>query len=159
MSGCHLVKKYDYTGERRNKPIRDASLIIGKYTMSNKNDFTVYGLDGDALILGERPVSAKPGEVQPLPRGSKPGALPKIKWAETDPRTAILGGVGVLAPKAEKFYRWEYGTNLKQIVELSKTEADKAIRRAQSRLIATAAETEKKTIDAATSGPKPTDKP
>ncbi len=154
-----VVKKYDYTGERRNKPIRESTLIISKYTMSNKNDFTVYGLDGDALILGERPVSAKPGEVQPLPRGSKPGASPKIKWPETDPRTALLGGMGVFAPKAEKFYRWEYGKNLKQIVELSKTEADKAIRRAQSSLVAKPDVTEKKTIDVKPEAPKPTDKP
>lgn len=116
-------------------------------TMRNKNEFTVYGVDTDnSLILGEKPTGLTPElpkeDKNPQPGrggiggggfGGRPQTKPTLP--PPDPKAAIIGGMVVTAPKAEKFYRWEYGTTLKQIVELSKPEAEKAIRRVQTRFL------------------------
>ena len=80
------------------------------------------------------------------------GGTPKVTLPAPDPNAAVIGGLVVTAPKAEKFYRWEYGKTLKQIVELSKPEAEKAIRRVQTRFLPSAtgatADTSPATTDA-----------
>ena len=123
-------------------------------TMRNKNEFTVYGVDtDDSLIVGERPTGLSPefpkdDKTQPRPvvgGQGRPTTRPTLPPA--DPKAALVGGMVVTAPKAEKFYRWEYGKNLSQIVELSKGEAEKAIQRAQTRFLPDA-----KTTSAAPAG-------
>lgn len=145
------VYKWEYdnfkvdVSSRRKKTYSQETLEISKYTMLNKNNFTVYGVDDldGSLILGEKPSGLAPE----LPKDDKKpvvgapggfgGARPSTKptLPPADPRAAVIGGMVVTAPKPEKFYRWEYGKNLKQIVELSKPEADAAIKRAQSRFL------------------------
>lgn len=131
--------------KKRERGYDSKVLDISRYTMSNKNEFTIYGVDIDgALILGEKPsgLSADLPKEEKAPQpnrvGGRPGfggGSPKVTLPAPDPKAAVVGGLVVTAPKAEKFYRWEYGKNLKQIVELSKPEADKAIRRAQTRFL------------------------
>ena len=152
------VTKYYYDNfkinpaERKKKEyMNQETLEISKpSTMSNKNNFTVYGVDTDgSLILGERPTGLTPE----LPKDDRTPARPgggfggggfgggrqpsRTALPPADPKAALIGGLVVTAPKAEKFYRWESGKNLKQIVELSKSEADAAIRRAQTRFLST----------------------
>lgn len=131
--------KIDIT-ERKKKAYSQDTLEISKHTMSNKNNFTVYGVDTDgSLILGERPAVVLPE----LPKDDKTPARPggggrpaaKPVMPPPDPKAAVIGGVVVTTPKAEKFYRWKSGDSLKQIVELSKGEAEKAIHRAQTRFL------------------------
>lgn len=145
------VYKWEYqdfkvdAAARKKKVYSQDTLEISKYTMINKNDFTVYGVDTDgSLILGEKPTGLSPelskdDKTQPVRgaggggAGGRPTTRPSLPPA--DPKAAVVGGMVVTAPKAEKFYRWEYGKSLKQIVELSKGEAEKAIRRAQTRFL------------------------
>ena len=158
-----VVYKWEYwdhkanAEDRKKKAYRQDTLEISKSSMSNKNNFTVYGVDTDgSLVLGERPTGLTPE----LPKEDKKavggggvggGGRPttKVVLPPADPKAAVVGGLVVTAPKAEKFYRWEPGTNLKQIVELTKPEAEKAIRRAQTRFLPTAT---------ATPAPPPDDK-
>ncbi len=136
-------------------------LDISRWTMINKNDFVIYGVDTDgSLVLGEKPSGLAPE----LPKDDKKpvvggfgagagagfggggqggGARPSSKTTlpPPDPKASVIGGMVVTAPKAEKFYRWESGKSLKQIVELSKPDAEKAIKRAQTRFLPTPAAT------------------
>lgn len=141
------VYKWEYqdykadASQRKKKVYSQETLEISKYTMSNKNDFTVYGVDTDgSLILGERPAAVLPElpkddktPARPGGGGGRPAAKPVMP--PPDPKAAVIGGVVVTTPKAEKFYRWKSGDSLKQIVELSKGEAEKAIRRVQTRFL------------------------
>ncbi|MCU0706439.1 MAG: hypothetical protein MUF18_20980 [Fimbriiglobus sp.] len=141
------VTKFYYEMHRLNPADRkkkeymnQETLEISKATtMSNKNNFTVYGVDTDgSLILGERPIGPTgKDDKKPAPGGfgGRPPAKPTLPLA--DPKQAVAGGLVVMAPQPEKFYRWEPGKNLKQVVELNKAEAEKAIRRAQTRFLPT----------------------
>lgn len=123
---------------KKKEYMNEPTLDISKFTMSNKNNFTIYGVDTDgSLILGERPTLPEPpkDDKKPGGGGGRPPAKPTLP--PPDPKAALIGGPVVFAPRAEKFYRWKSGDNLKQIVELSKTEADAAIRRAQTRFLPT----------------------
>jgi hypothetical protein len=156
------VYKWEYqdfkvdAAARKKKVYSQDTLEISKYTMINKNDFTVYGVDTDgSLILGEKPTGLAPelandDKARPGGNGTsgRPTGRPTLPAA--DPKAAVVGGLVVTAPKAEKFYRWESGKSLKQIVELSKGEAEKAIRRAQTRFLPAAP-------DAKTTSTPPTD--
>jgi hypothetical protein len=130
------VRKYYYIGDKRKPPERSTTLEISNVYMSNKNNFTVLAVDGDDLILSETasglaPPTVAPKEDKPkTTSGSKRTPLPP-----PDPRAMVLGGFAVTAPKPEKFYRWEYGKTLADLVELTKAEADKAVQRAHSRVI------------------------
>lgn len=129
--------------KRKQKVYSQDTLEIGKWTMSNKNNFTVYGVDTDgSLILGEKPTLPEPAKEEKKPAGpggvgGRPQQPAKPVLPPTDPKAALIGGPVVFAPRAEKFYRWKSGDNLKQIVELSKKDADEAIRRAQTRFLTT----------------------
>ncbi len=130
--------------KRKQKLYSQETLEISKYTMSNKNDFTVYGVDTDgSLILGERPTGLTPelpkDDKKPVGGGGRPTT--KTTFPPPDPNASVIGGLVVTAPKPEKFYRWESGKSLKQVVELSKPEAEKAIKRAQTRFLPTPAAT------------------
>lgn len=142
------VFKWEYqdykadAAQKKKKVYSQETLEISKYTMRNKNDFTVHGVDTDgSLILSERPAVEAAKEEKPRPGGGFGGGFgggrPPATKPPLDPKAAVVGGIGVpAAPRPEKFYRWESGKSLKQIVELNKAEADKAIRRAQTRFLA-----------------------
>jgi hypothetical protein len=155
-----VVKSYKFeyenfkidSAQRRKKVYSQDTLEISKYTMLNKNNFTVYGVDTDgSLILGEKPTGLAPDlpkDDKNQPRqgggggvgggGGRPvggGGGSRVALPPPDPKAAVIGGMVVTAPKAEKFYRWQADTNLKQIVELSKADAEKAIKRAQTRFL------------------------
>jgi hypothetical protein len=99
---------------------------------SGNRKFWVYGLDGKSLILGDRdsstPVAEAPkGKGNVFAKGNKGApALPPA-----DPKAAILGGLVVVGPKVERFYRWEFTQTMKQIKEIPKAEADAIIRKIQ----------------------------
>jgi len=99
---------------------------------STNRKFWVYGLAGDALILGDRNASATAetpkGKNNILVKGGRGGA-PALPPA--DPKAAILGGVAAIGPKPERFYRWKNGDTLKLIQEIPKAEADAIIRAIQ----------------------------
>ncbi len=127
---------------KKKEYMNEPTLDISKFTMSNKNNFTVYGVDTDgSLIIGERPTLPEPAKEEKKPAvgggGGRPQPPAKPTLPPPDPKAALIGGPVVFAPRAEKFYRWKSGDSLKQIVELSKTEADAAIRRAQTRFLPT----------------------
>ncbi len=129
------VKKFYYIGDKRKPPERSTTLEISNVYMSNKNNFTVLAIDGDDLILSEITTGLAPMPVkEDKPKsGTKPST--RVSLPPPDPRATILGGFVVTAPKPVKFYRWEYGKSLTDLVELTKAEADKAIQRAHSRVI------------------------
>ena len=131
------VKKYYYVADKRSKsPERSTTLDIGNVYMSNKNSFTVLAVDGDDLILSEITTGLAPTPVkEDKPKTGNGKTSTRVTLPPPDPRATILGGFVVTAPKPEKFYRWEYGKNLNELVELTKAEADKAIQRAHSRVI------------------------
>ncbi len=133
--------------EYMNEPLLDISKPAA---MSNKNVFAVYGVEKDgALLLGERPPAVLPPDP---PKGTKPGG--KVVLPPPDPKATILGGVAALAPRPEKFYRWESGKTLKQLVELTTPEAEKAIRLSKAWLV----EDKKLAVPTTTDTPKPDEK-
>lgn len=150
-----VVYKWEYwdhkvnVEDRKKKAYRQDTLEISKSTMSNKNNFTVYGVDTDgSLILGEKPTGLSPvypDDKKPVGGGFGGGfggrPSSKTPLPPADPKAAVIGGMVVTAPKPEKFYRWESGKSLKQIVELSKPEAESAIKRAQTRFLPAATST------------------
>jgi hypothetical protein len=165
------VAKFEYqdfkldAAQRRKKVYSQDTLEISKYTMLNKNNFTVYGVDTDgSLILGEKPTGLSPD--LPKADGNQPrggggiggggigggrqggGGPPRVTLPPPDPKAAVIGGMVVTAPKAEKFYRWHSDTSLKQIEELTKADAEKAIKRAQTRFLPNATKDAALTPDA-----------
>jgi hypothetical protein len=153
-----VVKKFYFVGGKKKLADRGDLLEIANSSMRNKHKFTVYGLDDDAIIVGEKPSGlaelvkgAEPPRDDRNGGGGRPGSGPgrgngpKTPLPPADPKAAVLGGAGaVLAPRAERFYRWEYGQPLNKLVELQGKEAEKAVQRAQSSLFAAAP------VDAAT---------
>lgn len=140
-----VVKKYEFNAHKIDPTKRkalldrwDDVLEISKYTMSTKHTFRVYGLDGDALIVGE-----KPSGLADLTKagGGPPSAARRTPLGPPDPQAALLGGLAVTAPRAEKIYRWNHGDPLSKIVELKGKEAEKAVQRAQTSLLDRAAAT------------------
>lgn len=93
---------------------------------STNRTFKIYGVDGNALVLGET-------------AGADPKAKPTGKFTKPpqDLKPAILGSVfaGVPVPKGEKYFRWEVGVPLKGIKELNAADAQKAIQRALGGLL------------------------
>ncbi len=88
---------------------------------STKHLYKIYGVDGNALILGETE-----GKEPAKAGGPRPGktATPK---PDADPKPASV--------PVEKFYRWEVGAALKGITEMKADEAQKAIQRALGGLL------------------------
>jgi hypothetical protein len=156
-----VVRKFWFIGGKKQTPTRSDMLEISHTSMSNKHKFKVYGLDGDSLILGEKPSGLAeltkaaggsgsgfggpgggfggPGAGGGGRGGGRGGPSVRTPLPPADPQAAILGGYGaVTAPRPEKIYRWKDGDTLNKIVELKDKEAEKAIQRAQSSLISTA---------------------
>lgn len=128
------TKKSDFYPDGRMKdssfPKEGNLLAFSDDKSSTKHSFKIYGVDGNALILGEGMVKESKGT------GAKfgGGEIPK---PTVDAKPAILGGAFVAVPvvKGEKFYRWEVGVSLKGIKELDPDEAQKAIQRASGGLL------------------------
>ena len=123
-----VVKKFYYNGPKKRMGDRGEKLDIENASMRTKHSFAILGVDGDALILSERPpgLAAEKSADKPKAKGSKP---PRLVMPSPDPRATLFGGLAVALPKPEKYYRWDYGKSLKDIVELTKSDADKAIAR------------------------------
>ncbi len=91
----------------------------------------VYGLNGNALILGEKEKKpdppkddkAKAGGGRPA-KGAKP---PAVALPKPDPVMGAVGGLGAIKPTAEKFYWWEVGQPLSQMRLLSEKDAKLAV--------------------------------
>jgi hypothetical protein len=110
-------------------------LDIQNPASSGNRKFWVYGLDGKALILGDRdslaPAAAEVPKKNMFAKGAK-GAAPVVPvLPPADPKAAIMGGVVAIGPKVERFYRWEFTQTMKQIKEIPKAEADAIIRTIQ----------------------------
>ncbi len=123
------TKKSNFYPDGRMK---DASYPKGGNVLAFSDDksstnrtFKIYGVDGNALVLGETA-----GD----PKGKLTGKFTK---PPQDLKPAILGSVfaGVPVPKGEKFFRWEVGVPLKGIKELNADDAQKAIQRALGGLL------------------------
>ena len=135
-----LVKKWYFIGPKAKLAGRGEELEISNAVMRTAHKFKVYGLDGDALIIGEKPSGldsfAKTPDTKAIPGGVRPGrnmpGATRVILPPPDPKAAVVGGLVVTAPQQEKIYRWENGRKLNEIVELKGKEADKAIQRAQS---------------------------
>ncbi len=157
-----VVKKFEFNAHKIDPTKRktqlerwDDKLEIAKYTMSTKHNFRVYGLDGDALVVGEKPSglaelakaagdspAAFDGPGRTPPRnggGGAPSATRRGPLPPPAPEAALLGGLAVTAPRPEKIYRWNHGDPLSKIVELKGKEAETAVRRAQTSLLDRAA--------------------
>jgi hypothetical protein len=144
-----VVEKYEFNShkidptKRKERMYRQDTLEISKYTMRTKHLFTVYGLDGDALIVGEKPTGLSAASKADEPRGpngarttpGRGGPSSPRPVLPLDPKAAVVGGLVVTAPQKERIYRWENGKKLSEIMELKGTEAEKAVQRAQSSLL------------------------
>lgn len=126
-----VVRKYYFIGGVKKKPVRSDTLDIDNSSMSTKHSFKVHGLDGNALILSEKavPKAAEPAKDGRPARGPRPA----------DPMAAVVGGMAAVPQAVERFYRWENGQKLNEIVELTGKEAEKAVQRAQAGLFDRAA--------------------
>ena len=110
---------------------RGANMEIADRANKVIRTLKVYGLNGSALILGEKEKKpdppkddkAKAGGGRPA-KGAKPpaAALPK-----PDPVMGAVGGLGAIKVTAEKFYWWEVGQPLSQMRLLSEKEAKVAV--------------------------------
>ena len=90
---------------------------------STKHLYKIYGIDGNALLLGETE-----GKEPPKAGGTRPGSGKTTTPRPTaDPKPAAV--------PVEKFYRWEVGAPLKGITEMKPDEAQKAIQRALGGLL------------------------
>ena len=115
----------------RSHPRAGGLMELSDRTAKAIRTFKVYGLNGNALILGEKEKKpdppkddkAKAGGGRPV-KGAKPpaAALPK-----PDPVMGAVGGFGAVKSVAEKFYWWEVGQPLSQIRLLSEMEAKLAV--------------------------------
>lgn len=151
-----VVKKFEFNAHKIDPTKRkalldrwDDKLEISKYTMSTRHNFRIYGLDGDALIVGEKPsglaeltkAAAAADDGRTGRGGGGPSAARRTTLGPPDPQAVLLGGLAVTAPRAEKIYRWDFGEPLSKIVELKGKEAEKAVQRAQTGLLDRAAAT------------------
>lgn len=127
------TKKTDFYPEGRMKdasfPRNGQVLVIADDKSITKHNFKIYGVDGNALVLGETP----PADAK---SATKTGGG-KTTNLSVDPKLVLYGALfaGVPVVKIEKFYRWEAGTSLKSIKELKPDEAQKAIQRASGGLL------------------------
>jgi hypothetical protein len=128
------LEYYSSGGIRDKTKSTTGMLAISDKTSSTNRNFKVYGIDGNALVLGERdgPEIAKATQ----PGGFRPGGgRPPVGGSRTplpppDPKQAVLGGVVVVGPKPEKYFTWEIGQPLSRIKELKYVDGVKAVQRA-----------------------------
>jgi len=106
-------------------------LEINNPASSGNRKFWVYGIDGKALIVGDRESALAEAPKAPAKGAPKFGKAPAAALPPADPKAAILGGIVVIGPKVERYFRWEFGQTLKQIKEIPKAEADAIIPRIQ----------------------------
>jgi hypothetical protein len=86
--------------------------------------FKVYGLNDNALVLGEKD-KVGPGKDAPA-KGVRPqngGKAPPVVLPKPDAKMAAVGGLIALKPPRETYYLWEVGQSLKQMRKLSDKEA------------------------------------
>lgn len=108
-------------------------LDINNPASRGNRKFWVYGLDDNALILGERdtaPAVEAPKVIAKVAKGIKGGAA-VVALPVADPKAAIMGGVVAIGPKPERYYIWQFGQTMKNLKELTKAEADPIIRKIQ----------------------------
>ena len=119
------MKKSDQRPDGRMEdptfPKEGNMLAFSDEKSSTKHLYKIYGVDGNALILGEIE-----GKEPAKTGGTRPGKTTTPKPV-VDPKPAEV--------PVEKFYRWEVGAALKGITEMKADEAQKAIQRALGGLL------------------------
>lgn len=93
--------------------------------------FKVYGLYGNAILLGEKEKVVAPKEEKGKGGGGRPpqkGAkAPPVMLPKPDPRMVAIGGMGGIVQPKETFFVWEVGQSLKQARQLTDKEAKAAL--------------------------------
>lgn len=106
-------------------PRTGAILEISDRATKEVRTFKVYGVNGGALILGEKEKVEAPkedkGKTGGRPKGG--GKAPPANLPKPDPKMAAVGGVVALKPSAETYFAWDVGVPLSLARKLNPEEA------------------------------------